>query len=219
MVFYTEKRGRDFVEGGLHQIFIWTQRGETETRLQGNRSLLSCDSDSVGRGCDSKMIPSKSSFIFLDEEEMPYPQSYPRACWCHLPVRHNDRKPCCCRELHVNEWMNEWTPLVDSSGLTMKLVKAVIMDRERISIFWDTCDLICTMIYPVLTIRSAPPLVNPYCFSLVLVRCCFEFTLQYQKPLFSASGGWFVGGAAHCLCPTLDPQRDKSCKTEKQATS
>lgn len=29
---------------------------------------------------DSEMIPSQSSFILLDEEEMPPPQSNPRAC-------------------------------------------------------------------------------------------------------------------------------------------
>lgn len=29
---------------------------------------------------DSEMIPSKSSFILLDEEEMPHPQSRRRAC-------------------------------------------------------------------------------------------------------------------------------------------
>ena len=33
----------------------------------------------VWGGCDSEMIPSKSSFILLDEEEMPHPQSCPRA--------------------------------------------------------------------------------------------------------------------------------------------
>lgn len=69
----------------------------------------------------------------------------------------------------MNECMTGWTLLVDSSGLTMKLVKAEIMDRERISIFMDICDLICAMIYPVLMISSAPPFVNPYCFSLALV--------------------------------------------------
>lgn len=69
-----------FAEGGLHQIFIRTQRSETETRLLGNGSLLSCDSDSVGGWRDSEMIPSQSSFILLDEEEMPPPQSNPRAC-------------------------------------------------------------------------------------------------------------------------------------------
>lgn len=64
------------MEEGLHQILICTQRGETETRLLGNRSPLSCDSDSVvvgGGNCDSGMIPSKSSFILPDEEEMPPP--------------------------------------------------------------------------------------------------------------------------------------------------
>ena len=52
----------------------------------------------------------------------------------------------------------------------MKLVKAARTDREGISIsFRDTRDLICAMIYPAQEINSAPPLVNPYCFSLALV--------------------------------------------------
>lgn len=79
-----------FVEEGLHQILVCTQRGETETRLLGNRSPLSCDSveECVGGGvmalllvvgakgghCDSGMIPSKSSFILPDEEEMALPE-------------------------------------------------------------------------------------------------------------------------------------------------
>lgn len=92
----------------------------------------------------------------------------------------------------------------------MKLVKAAIMDREHISIFWAPRDLICAMIYPVHHLWLI------YCFSSVRLRCCLGFTLQYQKLLLSASGGWFVGGAAHCSCLTLDPQRDKSCTKSKQ---
>lgn len=116
--------------------------------------------------------------------------------------------------------MNEWTLLVDSSGPTMKLVKAVIMDRECISIFLDICDLICAVIYPVLLISCAPPLMNSYCFSLALLCDASWNSLQYHELLSGASGGWFIGGVACCSCSTLDPKRhNRAARQKKQATS
>lgn len=60
--------------------------------------------------------------------------------------------------LHVNgsasESMDDWSLLLDSSGPGMKLVKALIMDGECISIFPDTCDLIYAVMQPLLMISS-----------------------------------------------------------------
>ena len=91
------------------------------------------------------------------------------------------------------------------------------MERECISVLPDNWDLIRAMIYPVLVICSRLPLVNPFCFSLVLLWSCLEFTRRNirSRSLPGASGGWFSGGAAHSLRSTLDPRRHNRAARQK----
>lgn len=203
-----ERRGgRDGGEGWLHQGLVWAPRGQTETRLLGNGSLLLCDSDSVvmGGGAegrhDSKMIPSKYSFILPDEEALSHLPELPEgmliSSGCQTQWWEGFLLP---PEPQVNERISEWTLHQVSQWNWMKYISLFSVKLTGYILRYDkTCAIFDES-------------------KLCYVAWCWKFkALLWDTPRCI----WgLVSGCSPLLCSTLDPQRhNRNGKTEKTATA
>lgn len=103
---------------------MWAQRGETETRLLGNGSPMSCDGDSV---CGGELrLTDDTIKVLLLFCLMRKSSSIARVAWGHADV-------ICLSDTKTGnstvEWMNARNLLVESSSPTMRLVKEPIMGK------------------------------------------------------------------------------------------
>lgn len=148
------------------------------------------------RGCDFKMIPSKFCFILLDEEAMSHPLSCSGACWCHLLVRHNDRKPPCLPRA-TSKWVDVWMSCAGGFISAHNETGQGADNRQNAFAF----SLMKQRDKSSDVISYIQSLNNSYSVTLVCA-CCLEFNALSQDSLWCNLGvgtGWCLPHMLHPL--------------------